>query len=80
MFTGHFGPAFAAKAGRPELSLGGQFVAAQLPDVVFSILVATGTSRVRVHANGTGPGAVEMVSVPFSHAALPTSRLRDMPR
>lgn len=71
MFVGHFGIAFAAKAIRPDLSLGGLFVATQGMDIVYSGLLLAGVERIRLAPGGTGPDGVEMVHVPYSHGLIP---------
>ena len=42
MFIGHYGPALAAKRFAPKLSLGTTFVACQLLDVFFSLIIPHG--------------------------------------
>ena len=42
MFVGHYGPAFAIRAARPEVPLWVLFVAAQLVDIAWALLVLGG--------------------------------------
>lgn len=68
MFVGHYGLALAARSAAPGVSLGTLFVATQLMDIVFSVLLVTGTEEVRIHTGAEGPAGVEMVFAPYSHS------------
>ncbi|WP_167133267.1 hypothetical protein [Paramicrobacterium chengjingii] len=70
MFVGHYGVAFAAKAIRPDLPLGGLFVATQAMDIVFSGLLLIGVERASIVPDGAGPAGVELVHVPYSHSLV----------
>ena len=48
MFIGHNALAFAAKKVAPEVSLGVGFMAVQLPDLVWPVLLLTGVEKARV--------------------------------
>jgi hypothetical protein len=48
MFVGHYGLAFAAKRVAPRTSLGTLFLAAQLVDLIWPILLLMGVERVRI--------------------------------
>jgi len=50
MFLGHFGVAFAAKKAAPAISLGMLFVAAQLADLLWPVLVLSGVERLEWRA------------------------------
>lgn len=70
MFVGHYGVALAAKAVQPERSLGGLFVASQLMDVTFSVLLLAGVERVRIDPEGAGPAGVEIEFAAYSHGLV----------
>ena len=48
MFIGHFALGYAAKRAVPRVSLAALFGAAQLADLLWPILVATGIEQVRI--------------------------------
>lgn len=66
MFVGHFGVALAARPVA-RLNLGVLFVATQWLDVVYCVCLLAGAEVVRIHPDRPGPGAVEVVSAPWSH-------------
>lgn len=68
MFVGHYGLALAARSAAPGVSLGTLFVATQSMDIVFSVLLLTGTEEVRIHTGAEKPGGVEMEFVLYSHS------------
>jgi hypothetical protein len=68
MFLGHFAVAFAAKRKAPEISLGTLFVAAQLPDVLWPMLVLAGVEQVRIDPGNTAVTPLDFVSYPYSHS------------
>jgi len=74
MLVGHYGVAIAAAAVMPGQSLVGLFVTTQLMDVTHSALLAAGVERTRI-SDGTGPEAVRLDSVPFSHS-LPAAAVQ----
>ena len=48
MFIGHYGPSFACKAWKPVVPLWVLFVAVQLVDIVWAVLVLLGIEKVRI--------------------------------
>lgn len=70
MFIGHFAVAFAAKRAAPGVSLGMLFVAAQLPDMIWPVLVLAGVEKVRIVPGITAATPLEFVSYPYSHSLL----------
>lgn len=70
MFIGHFAVAFAAKRVAPGTSLGTLFAAAQLPDLVWPVLVLTGVERVEIHPGDTAFTPLNCISYPWSHSLL----------
>jgi hypothetical protein len=70
MFLGHFAVAFAARRQAPDTSLGTLFVAAQLPDVLWPMLVLAGAEQVRISPGNTAVTPLDFVSYPWSHSLL----------
>jgi hypothetical protein len=71
MFIGHFGLAFAAKRAAPRTSLGTTFVAAQLADLFWPILLLAGVEQVRIAPKAHNPLlTLDFVSYPWSHGLL----------
>lgn len=70
MFIGHFALAFAAKRAAPSVSLGTLFMATQLPDLVWPVLVLLGIERVEVRPGITAFTPLDFVSYPYSHSLV----------
>jgi len=70
VFIGHFALGFAAKRATPRVSLAVLFVAAQLADLLWPLLVATGVEQVRIDPGNTVVTPLDFVSYPFSHSLL----------
>lgn len=70
MFIGHFAVGYAAKRAAPRLSLGLLFAAAQLPDLLWPVLVALGVERVRIDPGNTVVTPLDFISYPWSHSLL----------
>ena len=71
MFIGHFGLAFAAKRAASRTSLGTTFVAAQLADLFWPILLLVDAEQVRIAPNSQNPLlTLDFVSYPWSHSLL----------
>jgi membrane-bound metal-dependent hydrolase YbcI (DUF457 family) len=70
MFIGHFAAAFAAKKAAPSGSLGSYFAAAQLPDLLWPLLVLTGVERVTIAPGDTAFTPLRFDSYPISHSLL----------
>lgn len=70
MFLGHFALAFGAKRAEPETSLWTLFVAAQLPDLVWPVLVLAGAERVAIAPGDTAVTPLRFESYPISHSLL----------
>ena len=73
MFVGHDGLGLAAKRVEPRLPLGWLFVAAQLADIAWAVLLLLGVERATVVPGARGPGGVEQVFVPYSHGLAATA-------
>ncbi len=70
MFLGHFATAYAAKRLAPRVSLGTLFAAAQLPDLVWPVLVAAGVERATIAPGDTAFTPLRFDSYPFSHSLV----------
>ena len=70
MFIGHFAVGYAAKRAAPGLSLAVLFAAAQLPDLLWPLLVAAGIEQVRIDPGNTVVTPLDFISYPYSHSLL----------
>jgi len=70
LFIGHFAVAFAAKRLAPTVSLGTLFLAAQLADLMWPVLVLLGIERVEVNPGVTALTPLDFVHYPYSHSLL----------
>jgi hypothetical protein len=70
MFLGHFALGFAAKRAVPRVSLAVLFAAAQLADLLWPVLVATGLEAARIDPGNTAVTPIDFVSYPYSHSLL----------
>ena len=70
MFVGHFAVAFGAKRAVPTVSLGTLFIAAQLADLVWPVLVIAGVERVSVQPGLTVVTPLDFLYYPFSHSLM----------
>ena len=68
MFIGHFAAGFAAKRIAPRGSLPAYFAAAQLPDLLWPVLVAAGVERVTIAPGDTAFTPLRFDSYPISHS------------
>ena len=70
MFIGHLALGFAAKRVLPTTSLAVLFVAVQLADLLWPILVAAGIEHVRIDPGNTAVTPLDFVSYPYSHSLV----------
>jgi membrane-bound metal-dependent hydrolase YbcI (DUF457 family) len=70
MFIGHFAVALAAKRAAPEVSLGTLFVACELIDLVWPVLVLAGIEIVRIDPGNTAFTPLDFVHYPWTHSLL----------
>lgn len=73
MFVGHFAVAFGAKRAVPAVSLGTLFVACQLADLIWPVLVIAGVERVGVQPGLTVVTPLDFIYYPFSHSLVATA-------
>lgn len=74
MFIGHYAPAFVAAAlpGRATPRLAAMFVAAQLVDVAFFLLVLGGVEHMRLTPGHTVMNAGDFWYMPYTHSLIGT--------
>jgi len=70
MFVGHYGPGFAAKALDKKIPLWLLFLAVQLVDVVWAILVLLGIEKVRIVPGITVTNPLDLYYMPYTHSLL----------
>ena len=70
MFVGHYGVSFAAKKVAPSISLATLFIAVQLLDVGWSVLVLLGVEKVRIVPGFTATNPLDLYYMPFTHSLL----------
>ena len=70
MFIGHFALAFAAKRLAPGASLGTLFLATQLIDLIWPVLLLAGVERVTIRPEGGGFSSLAFVHYPWTHSLL----------
>ena len=70
MFVGHYGPSFAIKAIRPAIPLGLLFIAVQLVDVAWAVLVLLGIEKVRIVPGITASNPLDLYYMPYTHSLL----------
>jgi membrane-bound metal-dependent hydrolase YbcI (DUF457 family) len=70
MFVGHYGPSYAIKALRPTIPLRLLFIAVQLIDVVWSVLVLAGVEKVRIIPGITASNPLDLYYMPYTHSLV----------
>ncbi|MFX1263348.1 MAG: hypothetical protein ACFFAZ_14805 [Promethearchaeota archaeon] len=70
MFIGHYGVAFALKRYAPKTSLGLLFIAVQLSDIIFFVLLALGIEHARIIPGFTEASPLDLYDFPISHSLL----------
>ena len=68
MFTGHYSASFAGKAVDRAIPLWVLFVAVQLLDFVWSILVLLGVEHVRIVPGFLAASALDLYDMPYTHS------------
>jgi hypothetical protein len=72
MFIGHLAVGLAAKKASPKLNLGLLFIACQLLDLIWPVLVLTGVEQVSVDHSATAVTPFNFSYYPYSHSLLMT--------
>src|SRR5712692_6631823 len=70
MFVGHYGVSFAAKRGDRSIPLWTLFVAVQLLDVFWSLLVFVGIEKVRIVPGITASNPLDLYYMPYTHSLI----------
>jgi membrane-bound metal-dependent hydrolase YbcI (DUF457 family) len=70
MFVGHYGPSLVIRAMRPALPLWLTFVAAQLVDVAWALLVLSGIEKVRIVPGITAASPLDLYYMPYTHGLV----------
>ena len=70
MFVGHFAVAFAAKRAVPAVSLGTWFIACELVDLLWPVLLLLGIESVRIAAGTTAFTPLDFDHYPWTHSLL----------
>lgn len=70
MFVGHYGPSFAIKSIQRSIPLWVLFIAVQLLDVGWSVLVFLGVEKVRIVPGITASNPLDLYYMPFTHSLL----------
>ncbi len=68
MFIGHYGPALAIKAIRPAIPVWLLFIAVQLVDVGWALLVLLGVEKVRIVPGITASNPLDLYYMPYTHS------------
>ncbi len=68
MFTGHYSGSFAGKAADRTIPLWVLFVAVQLLDFVWAILVLLGVEKVRIVPGFMAASALDLYDMPYTHS------------
>ena len=69
MFVGHYGPSFAIKAVRP-IQLWLLFIAVQLVDVAWSVLILLGVEKARIVPGITASNPFDLYYMPYTHSLV----------
>jgi len=70
MFVGHYGPSFAIKSLRPAIPLWALFVAVQLVDVAWALLILLGVEKVRIVPGITASNPLDLYYMPYTHSLV----------
>jgi len=70
MFIGHYGVALALKKYSPRTSLGFLFIAVQLVDIVFFVLLPLGIENARIIPGFTEASPFDLYDLPITHSLV----------
>ena len=70
MFVGHYAPSFAIKAIQPAIPLWLLFIAAQLVDIAWAVLVLLGIEKVRIVPGITASNPLDLYYMPYTHSLV----------
>ena len=72
MFIGHFAPALIAAARPQAAGLGSLFVAAQLVDIGFAVLLIPGVEAMRIVPGMAAMNPMDLYHMPYTHSLVGT--------
>jgi len=70
MFVGHYGVSFAARAMEQRLPLWALFLAVQLLDIAWAVLVLLGVERVGIVPGITASNPLDLYYMPYTHSLV----------
>lgn len=70
MFVGHYGASYAIRAARPAIPLWLLFIAVQLIDVVWALLVLVGIEKARIVPGITASNPFDLYYMPYTHSLV----------
>src|SRR3972149_2278819 len=70
MFIGHYGPSFAIKATDKSIPLWLLFIAVQMVDVLWAVLVLLGIEKVRIVPGITATNPLDLYYMPYTHSLV----------
>ena len=70
MFIGHYGVSYAAKAVNKQIPLWLLFIAVQLVDVAWAILVPLGIEKLRIVPGITATNPLDLYYMPYTHSLV----------
>jgi membrane-bound metal-dependent hydrolase YbcI (DUF457 family) len=70
MFVGHYGPSFAIKSLRPAIPLWLLFIAVQIVDVAWAVLILLGVEKVRIVPGITASNPLDLYYMPYTHSLV----------
>ena len=68
MFVGHYGPSYVIKAAQPAIPLWLLFIAVQLVDVAWSMLIMLGIEKARIVPGITASNPFDLYYMPYTHS------------
>lgn len=68
MFVGHYGPSFGLRHVSGGVPLWVLFVAAQLTDILWAVLVMTGVEKLRIVPGFTASSPLDLYYMPYTHS------------
>jgi len=68
MFIGHYAVALSAKKAAPNISLGTLFLAAQLVDLIWPIMLLLGIEHVKISPGNTAVTPLDFYDYPITHS------------
>ena len=70
MFVGHYAASFYFKAREPRVPLWALFLAVQLVDLVWGVLVLAGVERLAMVPGITRASPLDLIFVPYTHSLV----------